>query len=116
MDVTIGALQEMGAFAGPPVQKVVEWEQNGEQMKITAYVRKLSYRSIASDIKLVNGSGDIVAGRIASCICDEKGQPVFTVADITGEANPERGPLNYNLTMALLSAISEVNSMGKSTA
>ncbi|RZA49476.1 phage tail protein, partial [Enterobacter hormaechei] len=37
---------------------------------------------------------DGVAGRIASSICDVEGHPVFTVADVTGEADPERGALD----------------------
>ena len=54
-----------------------------------------------------------VAGRIAACICDEHGRAVFTAADVPGESNPERGPLDGNLVYALLVAISEVNSGGK---
>ncbi|MCY1358808.1 Phage tail assembly chaperone, TAC [compost metagenome] len=54
-----------------------------------------------------------MAGRIAACICDQEGKPVFTPADITGEADPERGPLDGNLTMALLGVIGEVNGLGK---
>ncbi|HEL8054394.1 TPA: phage tail assembly chaperone family protein, TAC, partial [Escherichia coli] len=41
-------------------------------------------------------------------VCDENGAPVFTVADITGEADPGRGPLDAGLAMALLKAINEV--------
>ncbi|EIP9850977.1 phage tail assembly chaperone family protein, TAC, partial [Escherichia coli] len=59
------------------------------------------------------GKIDGVAGRIASSICDENGNPVFTVADITGEADPERGALDGNLTVALLVAIQQVNDLGK---
>ena len=56
---------------------------------------------------------DVVAGRIASCICDKAGKPIFKPEDITGEADPDRGPLDGNLTMALVSAIGEVNELGK---
>ena len=58
---------------------------------------------------------DGVAGRIAASICDESGKAVFTVADITGEADPERGSLGGNLSVALLMAIGEVNNLGKAT-
>jgi len=61
----------------------------------------------------MSGKTDGVAGRIAASICDAKGQPVFTVADITGAADPERGALDGNLTMALLGVIGEVNGLGK---
>ncbi|PRW05730.1 hypothetical protein CSB88_6291 [Pseudomonas aeruginosa] len=46
---------------------------------------------------------------------DEEGKPVFTPADITGEADPSRGALDGNLTIALLTVIAEVNNLGKTT-
>jgi len=117
MKLEIGALQEAGAFAGAPVEKEIEWDQDGQKLKATTFVRKLSYRSVVSDVKAFGDAGGMIAGRIASCICDEKGQPVFAPQDITGEADPARGPLNHNLTMALLNVIAEVNSgLGKPTA
>ena len=116
MKLNINSLQSAGAFTGAPVEREIEWEQDGQTLKATAFVRKLSYKSAVSDVRLYGASGDMVAGRIAACICDEKGKPVFTVGDITGEANPERGPLNHNLTVALLNAIAEVNSSAKTQA
>jgi len=56
---------------------------------------------------------DPLASRIASSICDAEGKPVFTVADITGEADPEKGALDPDLTNLLLIAIGEVQSAGK---
>ena len=38
---------------------------------------------------------------------------MFTPDDITGDADPDRGPLDGNLTMALLQVIAEVNGLGK---
>lgn len=123
MELSIKSLKSSGSFTGAPVEKEIKWEQNGEECTATTYVRKLSYRSAVSDVK--NYYGDMAAGRIASCICDKDGNPVFTVSDITG--NPEdysgkdekiikrnkeiieRGPLDHNLTVALLNAIAEVN-------
>lgn len=63
----------------------------------------------------MGGKVDGVAGRIAASICDEEGKPVFTPADITGEADPDRGSLDGALTIALLVAIKEVNDLGKTT-
>lgn len=42
-------------------------------------------------------------------------EPIFTPADITGEADPERGALDGGLTVALLLAIQEVNDLGKTS-
>lgn len=114
MKLSIDELQKAGSFSGAPVEKEVIWEQDGETFTATTYVRKMSYQTAVEDIRAVRtGELTVIAGRIASCICDEKGKPVFTVGDITGEANPERGPLNNNLTMALLGVIADVNGMGK---
>ncbi len=115
MELNIGSLQAAGAFTGAPVEKEIKWKQGEEELSATAFVRKLSYRSAVSDVKQFGK--DAIAGRIATCICDKDGKPVFTVEDITGESSAERGPLNYNLTIALLKAIGEVNSLsGEATA
>lgn len=115
MELSINSLQKAGAFSGAPVQKEVTWKQGADDMTATVYVRRLSYHTAISDINSMAGRQDAVAGRIAACIVDGKGKPVFTVKDITGEADPERGPLDGNLTVALLTAIGEVNNLGKTT-
>lgn len=113
MELNIKSLQVAGAFTGAPVEKEIKWEQNGVEHTATTFVRRLSYKSAVSDIK--NFNGDATAGRIAACICDKNGKAVFTVEDITGDASPDRGPLDYNLTMALLGAMAEVNYPEKKT-
>lgn len=113
MQLSIDSLREAGAFTGAPVKKEITWKQGDKEFTATVYVRKLSYLSARSDLLAVGGKGDAVAGRIAASICDEEGKPVFTPEDITGEADPERGPLGEELTMALLAVIGEVNGMGK---
>lgn len=113
MQLSIKALMENGAFTGRPVEKEIVWVQNGTELKATVFVRPLGYRSAVSDVLSSFGKQDGAAGRIAACICDEAGVPVFTVGDITGEADPERGELNSELSKALLSAIGEVTQLGK---
>jgi len=105
MELNINSLQAAGAFTGCPVEKEIKWKQGDEELIATAFVRRLSYKSAVSDVF----GKDVIAGRIAACICDKDGKPVFTVEDITGESSPERGPLDHNLTIALLGAIAEVN-------
>jgi hypothetical protein len=123
MELSINSLQDAGAFTGAPVEKEIKWEQGCETLTATTYVRKLSYKSAVSDVRQFGG--DVIAGRIASCICDKNGNPVFTVDDITGNVADEkgdtkeekerkakireRGPLDHNLTIALLTAIGDVN-------
>jgi hypothetical protein len=115
MQLSIDSLKQMGAFTGAPVEREITWKQGEDELTATVYVRPLSYRSAVSDLSAMNGKTDAVAGRIAACICDENGKPVFTAADITGDADPDRGPLDGNLTFALLAVIGEVNGMGKTT-
>lgn len=113
MNLTINTLKEMGAFTGAPVEKEITWKQGKDELTATVYVRRLSYKTAVSDLQAMKNNTDGVAGRIAASICDEKGKPIFTPDDITGDADPDRGPLDGNLTMALLSAIGEVNELGK---
>lgn len=113
MNLSIESLKEMGAFTGAPVEKVIKWKKGQQELEATVFVRPLSYKSAVSDLQAMSKNGDAVPGRIATCICDEQGKPIFTPEDITGEADETRGPLDGNLTMALLGAIAEVNGMGK---
>src|SRR5690554_3475275 len=105
MTLTLDSLKEQGAFTGAPVEKEITWTSGGGEHTATVYVRRLSYSAAVSDIT----SKDAIAGRIATSIVDEAGKPVFTVADVTGEADPERGPLCRDLTLELLRVIGEVN-------
>lgn len=113
MSLSLDSLATAGAFTGAPVEREIVWKQGDNELKMTTYVRPLSYRSAVSDINSISGDSDPVAGRIAACICDEEGRAVFTPEDITGDADPDRGALDGNLTMALLAAIGEVTGLGK---
>lgn len=113
MDLTLDALKDLGAFTGAPVEKEIVLKDGDEEKTATVYVRRLSYYTAVSDIKSLSSKSDAVAGRIASAICDKEGKPIFTPGDITGEADPERGPLSGDITMELLRVIGEVN--GKKT-
>lgn len=114
--LSVGLLQQVGAFAGAPVEKEIEWTQGDQKFKATTFIRKLSYRSAVADLTSSARGGDMVAGRIAACVCDESGKAIFEVGDITGESDPKRGPMDHNLVVALLNAIAEVNFLGKQKA
>lgn len=126
MKLTIDALRQVGAFTGGPVRREVEWVQDGELIKAELYVRPMSYQTAVRDITSAHGGVDIVAQRIAGCVCHEDGSPVFLVSDITGigaDGNPimidvdgekvERGPINKNLAEALIYLVGEVSGLGK---
>ena len=105
MILNLENLKEMDGFVGRPVQKEITWSGH----TATVYVRRLSYQAIVANIDDWQSDSDAVAKYIAATTCDEAGTPIFTPGDITGETDPERGPLDGALTVALLNAISEVN-------
>ena len=114
MKLTLDTLKKSGAFTGRPVEKEIKWPaKEGNKHVATTYVRPMGFHAAKFDILSITGKSDGVAGRIASSICDENGEPVFTPDDITGHADPDRGALDGSLTIALLVAIQEVNSLGK---
>lgn len=113
MKLSIDTLAQQGAFTGAPVEREITWRHAGTDVTMTVFVRPLSFHSAVADVRNIKGQKDPAAMRIAASICDETGHAVFTPEDITGEADPARGPLDGNLTMALLVVISEVNSLGK---
>lgn len=112
--MSIASLQSMGAFTGAPVEKDITWSKGGQEFTATIYVKPLSYSSAVSSLQSSNAGKDGTADMICYSICDEDGKPIFTPADLNGEADPERGPLDGSLTVALLGAIGEVNGLGKS--
>lgn len=115
VSLSIVGLLQAGAFTGRPVEKAITWRQGEQEFTATVFVRPLGFQSAISDVLAAGGREDSVAGRIAASICDEEGKPVFTVGDITGASDADRGALDGALTLALLSAIGEVNSLGKAT-
>lgn len=127
MKLNIESLRQAGSFTGRPVEKEISWKQGKDTYTATVFVRPLGYQTAVSDVLAAGGVQDSIAGRIAAAICDEEGNPVFTAMDIThGPIDPEErandkkstkrlGALDGNLTVALLTAIHEVNNLGKTT-
>ncbi|WP_333781771.1 phage tail assembly chaperone family protein, TAC [Pseudomonas tohonis] len=113
MPLSLENLASMGAFTGALVEREITWRQGAAEHRVTVFVRPLSYLTTVTDLRASRDDSDPVAARIAASICNAEGKPVFTVGDITGDANPERGPLNDQLALALLVAIGEVNQLGK---
>ena len=112
-ELSIDGLTKMGAFTGAPIKKTITWKKDDDEHSAIVHVRMLSYHSTVAELNAFSDEqSDAVAGRIAACICDAEGKPVFTPEDITGEADPERGPLDGALTIALLTVIAEVNNLG----
>ncbi len=106
------------AFVGKPVLKTVEYLLDGELCEFNVYIRKLSYQSAVNDGQSFGANRDkFVAGRIAACVLDEDGHPVFESIDqIMGlGAFEDAGPISDDLTCALFAKIEEVNPSKKSS-
>jgi len=113
MEFNVNSLAEIGAFSGAPVKMPIKWKIGKKEHTAEVYVRRLSYHSATAEVNAYRTGTDGMAARIAACIVNEKGEPTMTVGDTTGASNPERGPLDGNLTMALFRVIGEVNDLGK---
>jgi hypothetical protein len=114
MKLTLETLAASGGFvARQATEETIQWTHEGQEFEATVYVLPLSYVTAKSDIVANQLKTDPLAARIAHCIVDEEGKPVFTVADITGEADLERGPLSNSLTHELLRVIGKVSKLGK---
>ncbi|MFP3367702.1 phage tail assembly chaperone family protein, TAC, partial [Pseudoalteromonas sp. SIMBA_148] len=73
------------------VEKQVEFDNGEEVVEFTVFIKPLSYRTAVSEITASQASKDPLAARIANSICDKSGAPVFSIEDITGESDSERG-------------------------
>ncbi|BCB06796.1 hypothetical protein HHSLTHF2_06860 [Vreelandella venusta] len=114
MKLSVETLAASGGFVPrKPVEETIQWTHEGQEFEATVFVLPLSYATAKSDIVASQLQTDPLAARIAHCIVDEDGKPVFTVDDITGEADPERGPLSNSLTHELLRVIGKVSKLGK---
>lgn len=113
MKFTLEGLSQVGAFSGAPVKRQIKWSIKGEEHTADVWVRKLSYHSMVNEIQAFRDKRDGAAARIAACILNEKFEPIFTTGDITGDADPARGPLDPDLTLELLKLIGEANTAGK---
>lgn len=127
--LTVDAIAKSGGFTGGVVRREVKWKQGGEECSFIVHVRPMSYHTAVNDATNVNGPRPmVVARRLAACLCDAEGAPLFRVSDITGlnddgtpimVKNPEsgemeeRGAFSANLSNALLAVIGEVSGLGK---
>lgn len=123
MNLDLESLYKSGGFAGAPVEREVTFKVGGEEITGKVYVRKMSYQSAVGDLKSLNNEDEIAAARIATCIVDEKGSPLYQVSDVTGyypdgspvldEKGKPRGGMVESLLLALWTVIREVNGLGK---
>lgn len=115
MDLNIASLKAAGAFIAAPLKKEVTWHADGKPQTATVYVLQESFISLTQRWDAQDRGGDLAAQRIASCITDKNGAPVFTVDDVVGGPETGHGPLCAELAIVLLAAIGEVNKVPEGT-
>lgn len=106
MQISVESLREVGAFAGQPVKKTIEWTQidddgNEQQFSAFTYIRRDSCASFERQARSLSEGRETVATRIASSVCDENGALVFTYEQAL--------ELRDTISAALFKAIIEVN-------
>jgi hypothetical protein len=114
--LSLSELKSSGpCYVGKPVPVNVEWSVGDDDYEIDVFVRPFSYSTAVSDLESLRDpdAQSNTAKRIATSVVDESGNPVFSVGDITGDADPERGPMSSAMVMALLGAMGKANGMGK---
>ncbi|KXU38709.1 hypothetical protein AXE65_12345 [Ventosimonas gracilis] len=110
----MGTLFDIPAALAPaPVKKAIEWEQGGQTHKTEVYIRPLSWQAVYNSMSEQEGApfSDKAAQRLAESLCDQNGQPLYSANDLTGKSG--KPLLCTALITALLNAISDVNSAGK---
>jgi hypothetical protein len=116
MDLSINALKAAGAFVAAPVMKDIAWHADGKLQKATIYVRQDSFHTLTKRWEEQREGAEATAIRIAASVCNQAGEPVFTLEDILGSEASGHGPLTAELTIVLLAAIQQANGVGKDDA
>ena len=129
--ISLKALKAL-AFVGAPLLKTINYVIDGEEFEFDVYIRRFGYQAAVNHGKASLAEGDsYAAGRIAACILNVDGSPMFESSDhVEGKGkwalvldengaplpnqDPELGGLTESLTFALHGAILEVNTVGKS--
>lgn len=100
-------LQEIAAIK--PEKKTIKLiDQQGDEHAVDIYLKPLSFQlSLRSQNKDdEDGLADVIAERVAFCVCDEKGESIFKKDQIKGTAE---NSIRSDIAMALMSAVSEFN-------
>lgn len=99
--LSVTTLQKSGGFVGAPVKQDIKYTLDGQQYEAFVYVRQRSCETLERDTMAAIEKRDILASRIATMICNEKGDPIFAYEDALRLREP--------LALALGDAIKKVN-------
>ena len=95
-----------GALMGKPEPVAVQIKVNGEVMEFDTHVLPFSYSTAVAQMKAYGENKEALAGVLASVICDDKGNLIFTEDEI-------RTLFNQALVDAMWTKIVDINVLGK---
>lgn len=93
---------------GEPEKITVEIKVKGEDCEFDTFILPFSYDTAVAQLKAFGEKKEALAGILASVICDEKGELVFTETEI-------RKKFNQALVDAIWAKIVEINVLGKTS-
>lgn len=97
-----------GMLMGEPEKITVEIKVKGEDCEFDTFILPFSYDTAVAQLKAFGEKKEALAGILASVICDEKGELVFTETEI-------RKKFNQALVDAIWAKIVEINVLGKTS-
>ena len=95
-----------GTLMGKPEPVTVQIKVNGEAMEFDTHVLPFSYSTAVAQMKAYGENKEALAGVLASVICDDKGNLIFTEDEI-------RTLFNQALVDAMWTKIVDINVLGK---
>ena len=89
------------------LQKVtVQIKVDGEDAEFDTYIKPFSYATAVAQMKAYGEDKEALAGVLASCLADEKGELIFTEEDV-------RTHFSQGLVDAIWEKIYDINFLGK---
>ena len=89
------------------LQKVtVQIKVDGEEAEFDTYIKPFSYATAVAQMKAYGEDKEALAGVLASCLADEKGELIFTEEDV-------RTHFSQGLVDAIWEKIYDINFLGK---
>lgn len=79
---------------------------DGEECEFEIYIKPFSYSTAIAQMRAYGENREALAGVLASCLCDEKGELAFTEDEV-------RENFSQLLVDAIWEKVYEVNSLGK---
>jgi len=97
-----------GVLIGKPVLATVQIKYEGEDAEFETYIKPFSYETAVANLRAIGEKKEALAGILASCICNEKGEPTFTESEI-------RQHFNQSLVDTIWAKVVEINVLGKTS-